>query len=96
MCRELASSVWRWRGGCPIVAAVVVGVGSFLQGFGPPLVAQRLTGAVRCRAAAGVGGVCGYAWPARCWRGGGRAVGTTTGALAALDAKGLVPLLSRR
>lgn len=74
-------------------AAGVVGLGSFLQGFAPAWVAQRLTASVPCRAAAGVGGVFGYAWPITGGPG-GRAVGSATGALAALDPAGLVPLLS--
>jgi acyl phosphate:glycerol-3-phosphate acyltransferase len=74
------------------VPAAVIGVAAFAQGFLPAWVSGREWGATPLAAAA-VGAVAGYIWsPLLGWRG-GSAVGTATGALAAIDLRGLVPLL---
>lgn len=76
-----------------ILPAAVVGLGSFLQGFGPPAIAGWVTGSVAVAAAAATGSVVGYAWSGFLRLHGGSAVGTATGAVAALAPWGLVPLL---
>jgi acyl phosphate:glycerol-3-phosphate acyltransferase len=85
-----ASNTFRNLG---VVPAAVVGIGSFLQGFGPAWVAGRLTGSELCEVAAGVGAVAGYGWSLFLRLRGGSAVGTATGALAAFSPSGLVALL---
>jgi acyl-phosphate glycerol 3-phosphate acyltransferase len=77
-----------------LVPAAVVGLGSFLQGFVPVWVAEQLTHSALPMAAAGVGSVAGYAWPAFLRLRGGSAVGTATGALAGVLPWGLLPLLA--
>ncbi len=86
-----ASNVMRNLG---LVPAAVVGVASFAQGLGPAWAAGVLTGSDAAIAAAAVGSVLGYGWSFLLLFRGGRAVGTATGALAALSPVGLVPLLS--
>lgn len=76
-----------------VLPAAVVGLGSFLQGFGPPAIAGWVTGSVTVAAAAATGSVIGYAWSGFLRLHGGSAVGTATGAVAALAPWGLVPLL---
>lgn len=73
--------------------AAVVGVMSFFQGIGPAWAAGVLTGSPLAIAAAAVGSVLGYGWSFLLAFKGGRAVGTATGALAALSLPGLIPLL---
>lgn len=86
-----ASNLLRNVGFAP---AALVGVGSFLQGFGPAWTADRMTHSTLCVAAAGVGAVAGYGWSAFLRFHGGSAVGTATGALAMFAPLGLVPLLA--
>jgi acyl phosphate:glycerol-3-phosphate acyltransferase len=76
-----------------ILPAAVVGLGSFLQGFAPAAVAGLVTGSMTVAAAAATGSVIGYAWSGFLRLHGGSAVGTATGAVAALAPWGLVPLL---
>lgn len=76
-----------------IAPAAVVGLASFLQGFGPAWLADRLTGSDVAAAAAGAGSVVGYAWSIFLRLRGGSAVGAATGALAFFAPWGLVPLL---
>lgn len=85
-----ASNVMRNLG---LVPAAVVGVSSFVQGVVPAWAAGALTGSPRATSAAAVGSVIGYGWSFLLAFHGGRAVGTATGALAALSPMGLVPLL---
>src|SRR5207253_6327113 len=85
-----ASNTWRNLGFPP---AAVVGVGSFLQGFLPAWLSGVLTGQVSCVVVAGLGAVAGYGWSCLLRLRGGSAVGTATGALAAIWLPGLVPLL---
>ncbi len=85
-----ASNVMRNLG---LVPAAVVGVSSFVQGVVPAWVAGVLTGSPKAVSAAAVGSVIGYGWSFLLAFHGGRAVGTATGALAALSPVGLVPLL---
>jgi glycerol-3-phosphate acyltransferase PlsY len=73
--------------------AAVVGVASFVQGVAPALAARRLTGSELSVVAAGLGSVVGYGWSFLLAFRGGRAVGTATGALAAMSLPGLLPLL---
>jgi glycerol-3-phosphate acyltransferase PlsY len=75
-------------------AASVVGVGTFLQGLVPVLAAGLLTGSDLGRGAAALSVVLGYGWSWLLRLRGGSAVGTATGALAALFPLGLVPLLT--
>jgi len=77
-----------------LVPAAIVGVTSFLQGLLPALAAGLLTGSNEAVAAAAVGSVVGYGWSFLLSFHGGRAVGTATGALAAISPTGLVPLLA--
>src|SRR5215469_14588606 len=77
-----------------LVPAAIVGVGSFLQGFVPAWAAWQLTHSLLCLGAAGVGATAGYAWSFLLRFSGGRAVGTATGALAAIAPGGLLVLLS--
>ena len=86
-----ASNTWRNLGFPP---AAVVGVGSFLQGFVPAWLAGVLTGETSCVVAAGLGAVAGYGWSFLLRLRGGSAVGTATGALAAIWPPGLIPLLA--
>jgi acyl phosphate:glycerol-3-phosphate acyltransferase len=86
-----ASNTWRNLGFLP---AAVVGVGSFLQGFLPAWVSGLVTGQSGCVVAAGLGAVAGYGWSFLLHLRGGSAVGTATGALAAIWWPGLVPLLA--
>jgi glycerol-3-phosphate acyltransferase PlsY len=85
-----ASNVLRHLGPVP---AGVVGLASFLQGFLPAWLAGRLTGSALCVGLAAVGAVLGYGWSVFLRLRGGSAVGTATGALAAIWPPGLVPLL---
>lgn len=85
-----ASNVMRNLG---LLPAAVVGVTSFAQGLGPAWAASALTGSPAAVAAAAVGSVVGYGWSFGLSFRGGRAVGTATGALAAISLPGLVPLL---
>jgi len=85
-----ASNVMRNLGPLP---AAVVGVASFAQGVGPAWAAAALTGSDEAVAAAALGSVLGYGWSFLLAFRGGRAVGTATGALAALAPLGLIPLL---
>jgi glycerol-3-phosphate acyltransferase PlsY len=86
-----ASNMLRNVGFAP---AAVVGVGSFLQGFAPAWIADRMTHSTMFVAAAGVGAVAGYGWSAFLRFHGGSAVGTATGALAVFAPLGLIPLLA--
>jgi acyl phosphate:glycerol-3-phosphate acyltransferase len=86
-----ASNVMRNLG---LVPAAVVGVTSFAQGLVPAWAAGALTGSPAAVGAAALGSVVGYAWSFLLAFRGGSAVGTATGALAALWPLGLVPLLS--
>jgi acyl phosphate:glycerol-3-phosphate acyltransferase len=86
-----ASNVLRNVG---LLPAAIVGVGSFLQGFGPAYLADRMTHSTLAVAGAGVGAVAGYGWSAFLRFHGGSAVGTATGALAMFAPLGLVPLLA--
>src|SRR5438105_1694533 len=85
-----ASNTWRNLGLRP---AAVVGVASFAQGLLPAWLAGVVTGQASCVVAAGVGAVLGYGWSFFLRLRGGSAVGTATGALAAIWPLGLVPLL---
>jgi len=85
-----ASNVMRNVGFLP---AAVVGVTSFVQGLGPAWAAWMLVGSPLAVAGAAVGAVVGYGWSFFLHLRGGRAVGTATGALAAISPVGLVPLL---
>ena len=86
-----ASNTWRNLGFPP---AVVVGVGTFLQGFLPAWAAGLVTGQASCAVAAGMGAVVGYGWSLLLRLRGGSAVGTATGALVAIWPMGLIPLLT--
>lgn len=86
-----ASNTWRNLG---FVPAAVVGVGTFLQGFLPAGLAGLVTGQASCALAAGLGTVVGYGWSFLLRLRGGSAVGTATGALAAIWPMGLIPLLT--
>jgi glycerol-3-phosphate acyltransferase PlsY len=86
-----ASNTWRNLGFLP---AAVVGVGSFLQGFLPAWLSNLLTGDTSCVVAGGVGAVAGYGWSFLLRLRGGSAVGTATGALAAIWPPGVIPLLA--
>lgn len=77
-----------------LVPGAIVGVTSFLQGLLPAVAAGLLTGSNVALAAAAVGSVVGYGWSFLLSFHGGRAVGTATGALAAISPTGLVPLLA--
>jgi glycerol-3-phosphate acyltransferase PlsY len=85
-----ASNTWRNLGLRP---AVVVGVGTFMQGFVPAWLSGVVTGQTSCVVAGGLGAVLGYGWSFLLRLRGGSAVGTATGALAAMWPPGLVPLL---
>jgi len=85
-----ASNVFRNLG---LLPAAVVAVGSFCQGLLPTWGATALTGSPAAEAAAAVGSVAGYGWSFLLGFRGGRAVGTATGALAALSPVGMIPLL---
>jgi len=85
-----ASNVLRNLG---LLPAALVGVTSFAQGLGPAWAAGVLARSPTAVAAAAVGSVVGYGWSFLLAFRGGRAVGTATGALAALAPLGLVPLL---
>jgi acyl phosphate:glycerol-3-phosphate acyltransferase len=76
-----------------LLPAAAVGVTSFVQGLAPAWAAGALTRSDVAVAAAAVGSVTGCAWSFLLAFRGGRAVGTATGALAALAPYGLVPLL---
>ena len=76
-----------------LLPAAVVGVASFAQGLLPAWAAGALTGSRLAVAAAALGSVIGYGWSFLLHFRGGRAVGTATGALAAISTAGLVPLL---
>jgi glycerol-3-phosphate acyltransferase PlsY len=76
-----------------LVPAAVVGVTSFVQGLAPAWAAGQLTGSPLAVAAAAVGSVAGYGWSFLLAFHGGSAVGTATGALAAISPLGLIPLL---
>jgi glycerol-3-phosphate acyltransferase PlsY len=73
--------------------AAVAALGVFLQGLVPPLIARLLAGSEAASATAAVGAVVGYGWPVFLRFKGGRAVGTATGAAAALSPTGFVVLL---
>ncbi len=85
-----ASNVWRNLGFLP---AALVGPLTFAQGVGPAWAAAWLTGSPWNVAGAAVGSVVGYGWSFLLHFHGGSAVGTATGALAAISPPGLVPLL---
>ena len=85
-----ASNVWRNLGFLP---AALVGPLTFVQGVGPAWAAGWLTGSPWNVASAAVGSVVGYGWSFLLHFHGGSAVGTATGALAAISPPGLVPLL---
>ncbi|HLH71381.1 MAG TPA: glycerol-3-phosphate acyltransferase [Candidatus Dormibacteraeota bacterium] len=85
-----ASNVWRNLG---LLPAALVGPLTFAQGVGPAWAAGWLTGSPWNVAGAAVGSVAGYGWSFLLHFHGGSAVGTATGALAALSPPGLVPLL---
>jgi glycerol-3-phosphate acyltransferase PlsY len=85
-----ASNTWRNLGLRP---AAVVGVGSFMQGFLPASLSGIVTGLTTCVVAGGLGAVVGYGWSFLLRLRGGSAVGTATGALAAIWPPGLIPLL---
>jgi acyl phosphate:glycerol-3-phosphate acyltransferase len=76
-----------------LLAGAVVGAASFAQGLGPAWSAYALGGSAGTVAGAAAGSVAGYGWSFLLAFRGGRAVGTATGALAALWPLGLVPLL---
>jgi glycerol-3-phosphate acyltransferase PlsY len=85
-----ASNTFRNVGLAP---AALVGVAAFAQGYAPARLAGWAWGDAALAAAA-VAAVAGYAWsPLLGWRG-GSAVGTATGALAAVDPRALVVLLA--
>jgi len=86
-----ASNVLRNVG---LLPAAVVGVATFVQGAGPAFAAAAFNGSDEAVGAAAVGSVVGYGWSFLLAFRGGSAVGTATGALAALSPAGLVPLLS--
>jgi glycerol-3-phosphate acyltransferase PlsY len=86
-----ASNVWRNLGFLP---AALVGPLTFAQGVGPAWAAAWLTGSPWNVAGAAVGSVTGYGWSFLLHFHGGSAVGTATGALAAISPPGLLPLLS--
>ena len=86
-----ASNVMRNLG---LVPAAVVALGSFVQGLGPAWAAAAVTGSPAATAGAAAGSVVGYGWSFLLAFRGGRAVGTATGALAALAPLGLIPLLA--
>ncbi|MBO0683830.1 MAG: glycerol-3-phosphate acyltransferase [Candidatus Dormibacteraeota bacterium] len=86
-----ASNTWRNVG---LLPAAVVGVGSFVQGFLPAWLSGVIFGQQAAMVAAGVGAVAGYGWSFMLRFRGGSAVGTATGALAAIAPLGLVPLLA--
>jgi acyl phosphate:glycerol-3-phosphate acyltransferase len=86
-----ASNTWRNLGFLP---AAIVGVGTFLQGFLPAWLSGLLTGQASCLVAGGLGAVAGYGWSFLLRLRGGSAVGTATGALAAIWSPGLIPLLA--
>jgi acyl phosphate:glycerol-3-phosphate acyltransferase len=79
-----------------LLPAAVVGLGIFLQGLLPPLIARLLGGSEATAAAAALGAVVGYDWPV--FLGfkaeGARGVGVSTGAAVAVFPWGVVPLLS--
>ena len=85
-----ASNVMRNLG---LLPAAVVGVTSFVQGLLPAWAAGEITGSQLAVAAAAVGAVAGYGWSFLLAFHGGRAVGTATGALAAISLPGLIPLI---
>lgn len=77
-----------------LLPAGVVALGIFLQGLLPPWVMHLLGGSEAAVAGAAVGAVIGYSWPVFLGFKGGRAVGTATGAAAAISPGGFVILLS--
>jgi acyl phosphate:glycerol-3-phosphate acyltransferase len=72
---------------------LVVALGIFLQGLLPPLILRLLSAPEVAVAAAAVGAVVGYGWPVFLGFRGGRALGTGTGAAAAISPGGFVVLL---
>jgi acyl phosphate:glycerol-3-phosphate acyltransferase len=72
---------------------LVVALGVFLQGLLPPLILRLLSAPEVAVAAAAVGAVVGYGWPVFLGFRGGRALGTGTGAAAAISPGGFVVLL---
>ena len=76
-----------------IFAGILVALGVFLQGLGPPLILRLLGGTEAAVAGIAVGAVVGYGWPVFLGFKGGRAVGTGTGAATALYPVGFFPLV---
>lgn len=76
-----------------LLPAGAVALGIFLQGLLPAWGAHLLGGSEAAVAGAAVGAVVGYGWPAFLGFKGGRAVGTATGAAAAISPGGFVVLL---
>ena len=74
-------------------AAAVVALGVFLQGLLPAWIVHLVGGSEAAVAGAAVGAVVGYGWPIFLRFKGGRAVGTATGAAAAIFPSGIVSLL---
>jgi glycerol-3-phosphate acyltransferase PlsY len=77
-----------------VVAGLVVALGVFLQGLLPPLILRFLGAPEAAVAAAAVGTVVGYGWPVFLRFKGGRALGTGTGAAAAISPGGFLVLLA--
>ncbi|ABG03365.1 acyl-phosphate glycerol-3-phosphate acyltransferase [Rubrobacter xylanophilus DSM 9941] len=86
-----ASNVWRNVG---LLPAAVVALGVFLQGLLPPLAARLLGAQEEVVAAAALGPVVGYGWSPFLGFRGGRGVGVSTGAAAALSPGGFLVLLA--
>jgi glycerol-3-phosphate acyltransferase PlsY len=86
-----ASNVWRNVG---LLPAAVVALGVFLQGLLPPLVARLWGVQEPVVAAAALGPVVGYGWSPFLGFRGGRGVGVSTGAAAALSPGGFLVLLA--
>lgn len=77
-----------------VAAGLVVALGVFLQGLLPPLILRFLGAPEATVSAAAVGAVVGYGWPVFLRFGGGRALGTGTGAGAAISPGGFLVLLA--
>ena len=77
-----------------LVAGLVVALGVFLQGLLPPLILRFLGAPEAMVAACAIGAVVGYGWPIFLRFRGGRALGTGTGAAAAISPGGFLVLLA--
>ena len=77
-----------------LLPAGAVALGIFLQGLAPAWLAHLLGASEATVAGAAVGAVVGYGWPVFLGFRGGRAVGTATGAAAAISPGGFVVLLA--